>query len=172
MTFSRNMLSLPYMIYHTVDHSSDPQTTSLLNMVPEISHYCHPSSAEIFHLVPFIRKIDEPPRLPHTIIYYSLSTFKLLHHPFFDNCFCFFPVSFPVVLAPFYPTYKVTTTTTKNKVQDSSSVFQPTTHSSQQCKTFQKMGSNEELKNFLEQALRNALQTALVNFQQTPPPPQ
>nr|XP_018910558.1 PREDICTED: uncharacterized protein LOC109039513 [Bemisia tabaci] len=82
-------------------------------------------------------------------------------------------VSFPVVLAPFYPTYKVTTTTTtKNKVQDSSSVFQPTTHSSQQCKTFQKMGSNEELKNFLEQALRNALQTALVNFQQTPPPPQ
>ncbi|XP_072152225.1 uncharacterized protein [Bemisia tabaci] len=48
-------------------------------------------------------------------------------------------VSFPVVLAPFYPTYKVTTTTTKNKVQDSSSVFQPTTHSSQQCKTFQKM---------------------------------
>ncbi|XP_072162696.1 uncharacterized protein [Bemisia tabaci] len=36
----------------------------------------------------------------------------------------------------------------------------------------QECGSNEELKNFLEQSLRNALQTALVNFQQTPPPPQ
>ncbi|XP_072152224.1 uncharacterized protein [Bemisia tabaci] len=66
-----------------------------------------------------------------------------------------FVVSFPVVLAPFYPTYKVTTTTTKNKVQDSSSVFQPTTHSSQQCKTFQKMASKTSAKTSDECRARN-----------------